>query len=101
MLEQLQKFTVSREEFSGTIRREKLFIAGLLTAAATLGSLLSLGMSTVNTVNMATIRRHVAELQNEIPNIQTEMEKQLSQLQIISKTIQETVIVLNTQNGCS
>ncbi|XP_013888616.1 uncharacterized protein LOC106535995 [Austrofundulus limnaeus] len=98
MLEQLQKFTISRSELSGTGKREKRFIGGILTAASAIGSLFSLGISSVNAVNIAAIKRHVAELQNEIPRIQLQLDEQQDQLTQVGKTVLDTVLVVNTHS---
>ena len=45
---------------------------------------------------MNAIKRHVGELQAEIPVIQEQMEKQQKQLETLGKTLQGTVLVLNT-----
>ena len=62
MLKQLQKFTITQSELSGASKREKRFIGTLLAAAATVGSLFSLGVSAVNSVQLSTVRRHIGEL---------------------------------------
>lgn len=98
MLTQLQKFTITQSELSGIHRREKRFIGALLTAASALGSLFSIGVSTVNAINIGAIKRHIGELQAEIPAIQAQMDKQRDQLQTIGQTVQGTVLVLNTHS---
>lgn len=55
MLVQLQKFTVTQSELSGHNQRSKRFIRGLLTAASLVGSLIGLGLSAYNSVNVATV----------------------------------------------
>lgn len=98
MLQQLQKFTITQAELSGVNRREKRFIGGLLTAAAALGSLFSLGVSSVNAVNVASIKRHMNELQNEIPLIQKQLDLQMGQIATVGRTVEGTVVVLNSHS---
>ena len=58
MLQQLQKFTITQSDLSGTSKREKRFIGTLLAAAATVGSLYSLGVSAVNSVQLSSQETH-------------------------------------------
>ena len=98
ILQQLQKFTITRAELSGANKREKRFIGGLLTAASAIGSRFSLGVSAVNAVNGAAIKRHVNELQSEIPGIQQQLDRQRGQLGTVAKTVEGTVLVLNSHS---
>ncbi len=61
VLHQLQKMTVTQAELSGYNRRLKLFLGALLGAAAAVGTVFNIGMNTANTVNLATVRRHVGK----------------------------------------
>ena len=76
ILQQLQNFTIILAELSGANKREKRFIGGHLTAVSAIGSLFNLGVSAVNAVNVAAIKRHVNELQSEIPGIQQQLDRQ-------------------------
>ncbi|XP_049320128.1 uncharacterized protein LOC125781104 [Astyanax mexicanus] len=96
MLQQLQKFAVTQSELNGAQKRSKRFLAGLLTAAAAVGSLLGVGTSAVNAVGLATVRRNVGELQAELPHIKDQIDTQQRQLQAIGQTLQGTIVVLNT-----
>ncbi|CAJ1057627.1 uncharacterized protein LOC125802183 [Xyrichtys novacula] len=96
MLEQLQKFTVSQTELSGTNRRSKRFIGALLTAASVVGSLFGVGLSSVNAISLAAVKRHVGELEAEIPDIRAQINRQQTQLQTIGQTVKGTVLVVNT-----
>ena len=95
MLQQLQKFTVSQTELNGLNNRPKRFIGGLLSAASMIGSLFSIGMSTVNSVSLNTVRRHVSELEAEIPDIRAQIVQQRTQLQTIGQTLKGTVLIVN------
>lgn len=99
MLTQLQKFTVTQSELSGSARRSKRFLGGVLTAASLVGSLFGLGLSAYNSVNMATVKRHVAELQAEIPDIRKQIFFQQKQLQTLGQSLQGTILIVNTQSS--
>ncbi|ROJ25355.1 Retrovirus-related Pol polyprotein from transposon 412 [Anabarilius grahami] len=98
MLTQLEKMTVTQAELSGHNRRTKRFLGALLGAAAAVGTLFNLGMSSVNAVSLATVRRHVAEIQTEIPQLREQLTTQSQTLQSIGKTLKGTVVVLNTHS---
>lgn len=98
MLQQLDKFTITQAELGGHSKRPKRFIGGLLTAAAAVGTLFSIGLSSVNTVSLTTVKRHVSELQAEIPSIRAQINQQQHQLQTIGQTAQGTVLVVNTHS---
>ena len=99
MLQQLQKLTITQSELSGASKREKRFIGTLLAAAATVGSLFSLGVSAVNSVQLSTVRRPISELQTEIPEIQEQINQQQEDLRTVGKTLQGTILVLNSQSN--
>ncbi len=61
--------TVTQAELSGYNRHPKLFLGALLGAAAAVGTLFNIGMNTANAFNLATVRRHVGEIQAEMPDI--------------------------------
>ena len=98
MLEQLQKFTITQSELSSPNKRSKRFIGALLTAASVAGSLFSLGLSSYNTVSLTTIKRHVGELEAEIPHIRSQINEQQKELQMIGQTVKGTVPVVNTHS---
>lgn len=98
MLNQLEKMTVTQAELSGHNRRPKRFLGALLGAAAAVGTLFNIGMSSVNAVNLATVRRHVAEIQTEIPQLREQLTTQSASLQTIGKTLRGTVVILNTHS---
>jgi len=54
-------------------------------------------VSAINAVNVSAIKRHVNELQNEIPGIQQQLDLQRGQLGTTGKTVEGTVFVLNSQ----
>ena len=83
MLQQLQKFTITQSELSGFKHRPKRFIAGLLTTAAVVGTIFNLGLSTVNAVSLSTVKRHVNELQAEIPEIREQVYQQQEELRTL------------------
>ncbi|XP_028310951.1 uncharacterized protein LOC114468322 isoform X2 [Gouania willdenowi] len=98
MLSQLEKFTITQAEFSNIHTREKRFVGALLMAASALGSIFSVGMSTVNAVSIATIKRQVKEVKAEIPALQRQVDQQQKTLEVIGKTLKNTITVLNTQS---
>ena len=98
MLQQLEKFAVTQADLSGLPRRSKRFVGGLLVAAATIGSLFSIGTSTVNAVSLHTVKKQIGELQAEIPMIRQSMQKQAVNLQTVGETVKGTILVLNTHS---
>ena len=98
MLKQLEKMTVTQAELGGHNRRPKRFLGALLGAAAAVGTLFNIGMSSVNAVNIATVRRHVAEIQTELPQLKEQLTTQSAALQTIGKTLRGTVVILNTHS---
>lgn len=98
MLTQLQKFMVTQSELSGSARRSKRFLGGVLTAVSLVGSFFGLGLSAYNSVNMATIKRHVGELQAEIPDIRRQVYSQQKQLQTLGQSLQGTILIVNTHS---
>ena len=98
MLNQLEKMTVTQAELGGHNKRSKRFLGALLGAAAAVGTLFNIGMSSVNAVNIATVRRHVAEIQTELPQLKEQLNTQSASLQTIGKTLRGTVTVLNTHS---
>lgn len=98
MLNQLEKMTVTQAELGGHNRRSKRFLGALLGAAAAVGTLFNIGMSSVNAVNIATVRRHVAEIQTELPQLKEQLTTQSASLQTIGKTLKGTVVILNTHS---
>lgn len=98
MLQQLQKFTITQSELSGFKHRPKRFIAGLLTAAAVVGTIFNLGLSTVNAVSLSTVKRHVNELQDEIPEIREQVYRQQEELRTIGQSVKGTILVVNSHS---
>ncbi|XDV17752.1 hypothetical protein PO909_023571 [Leuciscus waleckii] len=98
MLNQLEKTTLTQAELSGHNRRSKRFLGVLLGAAAAVGTLFNIGMSSVNAVNIATVRRHVAEIQTELPQLKDQLTTQSASLTTIARTLRGTVTILNTHS---
>ncbi len=98
MLHQLQKMTVTQAELSGYNRRPKRFLGPLLGAAAAVGTLFNIGMNTGNAVNLATVRRHVGEIQAEMPEIRQQLLVQSHTLQTFGKSLNGTITILNTHS---
>ncbi|KAL1249523.1 hypothetical protein QQF64_020528 [Cirrhinus molitorella] len=98
MLTQLQKVTVTQADLSGQNRRTKRFLGALLGAAAAVGTLFNLGITSVNAVSLSTVRRHVNEIQTEMPQLQAQLMTQSKALQTIGKSLKGTVVVLNTHS---
>ncbi|KAL1279977.1 hypothetical protein QQF64_014577 [Cirrhinus molitorella] len=98
MLTQLQKVTVTQADLSGQNRRTKQFLGALLGAAAAVGTLFNLGITSVNAVSLATVRRHVNKIQTEMPQLQAQLTTQSKALQTIGKSLKGTVVVLNTHS---
>ncbi len=96
MLHQLQKMTVTQAELIGYNRHPKLFLGALLGAAA--GTLFNIGMNTANAVNLATVRRHVGEIQAEMPDIRQQLLVQSHALQTFGKSLNGTITILNTHS---
>lgn len=96
MLWQLDKFTVSQAELSGTHGRSKRFIGAILAAAAGVGTLFNMGMTTANAVSVSTLKRHMGELDAEMPVIKDQINKQKEDLITVGKTLQGTIVVVNT-----
>ncbi|KAL7408409.1 hypothetical protein ABVT39_023020 [Epinephelus coioides] len=69
ILEQLEKFLVTEKDLSDK-KRPKRFLGVLLAAAAGVGSLFSIGLSAANSVSIGALQRHMAELDEEMPEIQ-------------------------------
>ncbi len=99
MLHQLQKLTVTQADLSGYNRRPKRFLGALLGAAAAVGTLFNIGMNTANAVNLATVRRHVGEIQAEMPEIRQQLLVQSHALQTFGKSLNGTITVLNTHSS--
>lgn len=95
MLAQLQKFTVTQSELAEP-RREKRFVGALLSIGAAVGSLFALGTTAVNAVSLATVKRNVREITEEMPLIQQQMKAQALRLQHVGKSLQDTILVVNT-----
>ena len=98
MLNQLEKMTVTLAEPGGHNRRSQRFLRALLGAATAVGTLFNICMPSVNAVNLATVRRHVAEIQAEIPQIKEQLTTQSASLQTIDKTLKGTVAIFNTHS---
>ncbi|XDV14346.1 hypothetical protein PO909_014617 [Leuciscus waleckii] len=50
----------------------------------------------LNTANIVTVRRPVAEIQTELPQLKEQLTTQSASLQTIGKTLRGTVVILNT-----
>ncbi|XP_016396229.1 uncharacterized protein LOC107730001 [Sinocyclocheilus rhinocerous] len=98
MLSQLQKMTVTQAELSGHNRRDKRFLGALLGAAAAVGTLFNLGVTSVNSVSLSTLRQHVREIQTEMPQLREQLTLQGQTLQTIGKSLKGTLVVLNTHS---
>lgn len=98
MLSQLQKMTVTQTDLSGQRARPKRFLGALLGAAAAVGTLFNIGVSSVNAVSLATVRRHVNEIQAEIPQVREQLSTQSQALQTIGKSLKGTMVILNTHS---
>ncbi|RXN11098.1 pumilio -like protein [Labeo rohita] len=98
MLTQLQKMTVTQSELSGHNRRNKRFLGALLGAAAAVGTLFNLGVTSINSVSLSTLRQHVKEIQTEIPQLREHLTQQSETLQTIGKSLKGTLVVLNTHS---
>ncbi|RXN38039.1 GTPase IMAP family member 7 [Labeo rohita] len=98
MLTQLQKMTVTQSELSGHNRRNKRFLGALLGAAAAVGTLFNLGVTSINSVSLSTLRQHVKEIQTEIPQLREHLTQQGETLQTIGKSLKGTLVVLNTHS---
>ncbi len=75
-----------------------LFLGALLGAAVAVGTLFNIGMNTANAVNLATVRRHVGEIQVKMPEIQQQLLFQSHTLQTFGKSLNGTITILNTQS---
>ncbi len=98
MLTQLQKMTVTQAELTGHHRRNKRFLGALLGAAAAVGTLFNLGVTSINSVSLFTLRQHVREIQTEIPQLREQLTLQGQTLQTIGKSLKGTLVVLNTHS---
>ncbi|KAF4103869.1 hypothetical protein G5714_014856 [Onychostoma macrolepis] len=98
MLDQLQKMTVTQAELTRHHRRNKRFLGALLGAAAAVGTLFNLGVTSVNSVSLSTLRQHVREIQTEIPQLREQLTLQGKTLQTIGKSLKGTLVVLNTHS---
>ncbi|RXN08064.1 pumilio -like protein [Labeo rohita] len=98
MLTQLQKMTVTQAELSGHNRRNKRFLGALLGAAAAVGTLFNLGVTSINSVSLSTLRQHMKEIQTEIPQLREHLTQQGETLQTIGKSLKGTLVVLNTHS---
>ncbi|KAF7709993.1 hypothetical protein HF521_016843 [Silurus meridionalis] len=95
---QLQKMTVTQAKLNRYNRRNKWFLGALLGTAAAMGTLFNLGLSSVNSVSLSTLRQHVREIQNEIPQLREQLSLQGQTLQTIGKSLKGTLVVLNTHS---
>ncbi len=72
--------------------------SALLGAAAAVGTLFNIGMNTANAVNLATVRRHVGEIQAEMLGIRQQLIVQSHALQTFGKSLNGTITILNTNS---
>ncbi len=98
LLHQLHKITVTQAELSGYNRRPKRFLGALLGAAAAVGTQFNITMNIANVFNLATVRRHVGEIQAEIAEIRQQLLVQSHALQIFGKSLNGTITFLNTHS---
>ncbi len=98
MLHQLQKMTVTQAELSGYNRHPTRFLGALSWAAAAVGTLFNIGMNTAKAVNLATVRRHVGEIQAEMPDIRQQLLVESHALQTFGKSLNGTITILNTHS---
>ncbi|KAF7204170.1 thrombospondin-2-like, partial [Nothobranchius furzeri] len=99
ILVQALKFTVSNNDLSGTSIRPKRFLEGFFSVADTIGSLLNLGFSSVNSIEINTVRRHVDELNREYSTLRKQVLQQWHALKQLGMSEQQTVVVLNTHSN--
>ncbi len=98
VLEQLDKFLVTEKDLSDN-KRPKRFLGALLSAAAGIGSLFSIGLSAANSVSLGALQRHMGELEEEMPEIQQRLLFQREQLQSLGRTVQGTVVTVNLHSA--
>lgn len=98
ILEQLQKFLVTEEDLSGN-KRPKRFLGGLIAAASAIGSLFSIGVSATNSISIGALRKHVNELDEEMPEIQQKLLLQQGQLRNLGQTVKGTILTVNLHSA--
>jgi hypothetical protein len=94
MLAQLQKFTVTQSELAEPRRENDE--SGTTIDSAAIGSLFALGTTTVNAVSLVTVKGNVREITEEMPLIQQQMKAQAPRMQHVGKSLQDTILVGNT-----
>ena len=97
MLQQLGKSMITQPELGVHSKRSKWFIKRLLTPVAVGDTLFSIGFSSVDSVGLTTVERCISELQVKIPNIRASITRQPQQLQTLGRTVQSTILLVNTQ----
>ncbi|XP_070402000.1 uncharacterized protein [Nothobranchius furzeri] len=98
MLAQLQKFIVTEDDL-GENNRPKRFLGGLIAAVSAVGSLFSVGLSAANTISLKTVQRHIAELQDEMPEIQGNLLLLDRKQEALTKTLQGTLVTVNLHSA--
>lgn len=98
ILEQLQKFLVTKEDLSGN-KRPKRFLGGLIAAASAIGSLFSIGVSAANSISISALQKHIKDLDEEMPEIQEKIILQQGQLQNLDKMVQGTILTVNLHSA--
>ncbi|CAB1318231.1 unnamed protein product [Coregonus sp. 'balchen'] len=76
------------------VYRQRISPAAHMSAAV--GSLLALGTTAVNAVSLATVKINVREITEEMPLIQQQMQSQVLRLQHVGRSLQDTILVVNT-----
>ena len=110
-LEQLSKFTMTFDKLSGLTdfkhskstdvhnknevhKRDKRFLSALILAAATLGTLFNIGYHAITTNEL---NKHINQIQSDLPKIRTSIANQDRKINVISQTVKDTIIMMNTQ----
>lgn len=65
---------------------------------AAVGTLFNLGVTSVISVSLSTLRQHAREIQTEIPQLRERLTLQGQTLQTISKSVKGTLVVLNNHS---
>ena len=112
ILGQMLNFAITREDLTGyavhsrtkadamerqRAPRDKRFaFSTLFTVASALTSLFSIGMTSVNTVSVSTIRSQVEVINRDLPIIRKQLDTHGQQIQALSMTVRDTVVLVNS-----
>lgn len=69
-----------------------------MTAAAVVGTVFNLGLSTVNAVSLSAVRHHVNKLQDEILEIRKQIYQQQEELQTIGQSLKGPILVVDSRS---